>query len=218
MSNLTISNQLLSTINRYYSNDEITPELLSDEIRRIIDRKIIQLDSKQNTEWELLKNWNLLVDKVSSLGFHSVENMSYLNFPNFHASFQTKQSLNDIEINRNLVICISLLTNHYTYYYEYRHRVNLESGSLGLNKIIFFKESKFKTLMPSYNKIDLGGVIESIFQAYQYVSHFKLLTNWVSNHFPHTFSNFEENPRYSMYEYLFDNNTYDFDKVRNVFI
>jgi hypothetical protein len=169
-----------------------------DKIReKILDK--LEDKSKINEQWQAV------VREFRKLGVSNVENMSWINFPNLKASLDSDHEMEGIRVRKSLVVCISLLTPYYTYYYRYSHCVKLDVGCSELGYWIFQTDKGFSYLKPSVDVEFIASIIQANFPNYKFIDHYPLMINKIHGGLPFGFDKQYYSPAdFTYYQFLFD--------------
>lgn len=111
--------RLLQDIHLYYPVG--IPHLQEDypgfqKINGIVESKINSLQKKG-----VIKPWNTLIRELEqSIEFSYLEDQAYYQFPNLICQFDLGNSMcQEVKMGTKLVLALSLLTEHYTIFYQY---------------------------------------------------------------------------------------------------
>lgn len=186
--------ELLNVISGYYpitnQEDNLIKEIVSDKINHLEDRS----------------SFKLLCEDFETIG--SVEDFSYLQFPNRKLILEEIEDVGVYRIYKNFAVCISLLGPYYTFFYEYQFRVKNEKGFFLLSHICFLKDEKFKSIKKNFDLEKIDSMIKSRYPNHSYVNHYHLLMNEIDKGVP--FGQLDlEKKMHSMFLYLFDNVFFD---------
>jgi hypothetical protein len=202
--------ELLLQIHLYYpiglpnsANSYSGTKLIQDKVVE----KLEQLDNT-NTPW-----FKFSKDIESKVGKSIFFDYSFNQFPSYSCKIQLEKTSNiDFDISKNIVIELSLLTKHYTIFFndEYKNkRYQLDStGSNNSikNEIWYYKSCKIESEFKLADSFKL--VVKNYFPDYNFIEHDILFNCIVEGGLPFN-RNYDEvmpNQKFSVYEYLFDNN------------
>ncbi|NOS94740.1 MAG: hypothetical protein HOP30_22745 [Cyclobacteriaceae bacterium] len=198
MINLALFEELRSDIYKYYPIG--VPRLKTSQ-EDAIREKIVE---KMEDHSEVNVRWRKVINEFGKLGFSFVENMSPIEFPNLMASLDLNHEVEGIRIKKSVVVCISLLTPHYTYYYAYSHHVKLAVGYAPLGSVVFLNSKTYSSLKPAVNLSSIASPIEIYFTGYKFVDHYSLMINKILGGLPYGFDRDSIPSEYSYYQFLFD--------------
>lgn len=209
MINLEVFNELLWDIYKYYPIGEPRAKTKQeDEIRRIIV-------GKMKDQSEVNVQWRKVISEYRKLEFSLVENRYFIEFPNLMASLDLNHTVEGIKIQKSVVVCISLLTSYYTYYYTYSHWVKLDEGqgSAHLKPLIFLDDKSYSSLKPTVNLESIVSPIAIHFPGHKFVEHSVLMSNKIQGGVPYGFDRDLPPKEYSYYQFLFDS-----EQPQNIFL
>lgn len=191
--------ELLFDIHKYYPIGAPTIKTAhEDKIREKMVEKLEQ-ETKHDSHWQ-----NVL-RKFRKLGVSHVENMSYMHFPALKASLDSDHEMEGMRVRKSLVVCISLLTPFYTYFYRYSHCVKLDVGCSELGYWIFQNDKKFSSLKPSVDLEFVASIVQANFPNYKFIEHYLLMINKIHGGLPFGFDKQYYLPAdYTYYQFLFD--------------
>ncbi len=200
MIDLAIFTELRSDIYKYYPIG--VPGLKTsqeDAIKKIVVEKM-------NSQSEVNIQWKKVIDQYRKLEFSLVENRYFIHFPNLMVSLDLNHEVEGITVKKSLVVCISLLTPYYTFYFTYSHWIKLEEGQgfAFLGPLVFSEKKAFSSLKPAVNLESIMSPIEVNFPGYKFVDHYTLMINKLQGGLPYGFDRDLPPEKYSYYQFLFD--------------
>lgn len=185
---------LLAYLHKFYPIGMPLMNNWSEDISIIVSEKI-------HEKHQYSQNWISLRDGLRSYNL-VIRDLSFAQFPSLMLEIEEVESKSDILVYKNFVLCLSLLCPFYTYYYEYKHKVQLEKGLLPFNNIVFFSQENFKPLKNSVSLDKIDRLLNTHFPAYQFISHFELMMNSVIGGIPHGAIDAAK-PESSIFQFLF---------------
>jgi hypothetical protein len=209
MINLDVFNELRSDIYKYYPIG--VPGLKTSQ-EDAIREKIIE---KMKDQSEMNIQWRKVIGEYRKLGFSLVENRYFIEFPNLMASLDLNHDVEGITIKKSVLVCISLLTPYYTYYYTYSHWVKLDEGqgSAFLGPLVFSDRKSYSSLKPAVNLESIVSPIAIHFPSHKFVEHSVLMINKIQGGVPYGFDRDLPPKEYSYYQFLFDS-----EQPQNIFL
>lgn len=200
--------ELMSKIQMYYPigipimhNEFPGTKLIEEKIAH----KINNIDNK-NTNWA-----KFIKELKKATKEFDLHDYAYIQFPSYQCSIALKEETNDQNIfNRDIIINISMLTNHYTIYFQDYYRMNRYDSKLAGNtvikhQIVFMKIEKNE----AYVKIieNVKALVAKHFPDFTFLEHDFIFNTAVYGGYPRNrntrfLTNITE--RYSVFEYLFD--------------
>jgi adenylate kinase family enzyme len=214
--------ELLLKIHLYYPIGMM--QMQTEYPGRISFNKIIE--EKINAISNQVKNpWTISLEEIEkSVSEYKVYNYSFDQFPNYLCEIDLgKFETEETNINRKIVINLSLLTKHYTIFFidsykcfRYADKTKTDDSSDYFQyRIAYYHSSKEKNELQIIDS--LKKIIEKNFSKYEFVEHKILLNYEIDGGCPYDkIAEYRAFPdkKYSIYEYLFSDNI---DK-RNMFI
>jgi hypothetical protein len=135
-----------------------------------------------------------------------VLDLSYVQFPSLLAVVESVEHAGNINVNKNLVVCISLLCPFFTCFYQYQHKVQLDDKMLfPLNRVVFLSDKKLTGLKPNIDANIFENTVKSEFKDHSFLSHYYLMHNKIVGGLPFGLpqpSNFKV--EHSIYQFLFN--------------
>ena len=113
----------------------------------------------------------------------------------------------EVDLNYKLSVRISLLTNHYTVFFEELifHK-NLRAGSNQAVSMSFTVSSSIGHIANAENMVQtLKTIVESNFPDYKFVNHRLLFCRKIEGGYPHGADRNPFKKEFSLYNFLFDN-------------
>jgi len=220
----TIEDLLLKIIERYYKIDKnytIDEAYLSnrledydsrDDLKILVEDKINNIMDGNIPE----QNVKLSKDILEYFKRYEVRDENYLQFPNyaFNISFGRIRKCSTIDSTSNLRLVISLLTNHYTVFFEEVYLISglQQADDLSPGTMIDTSRRMVNVLSDynaayDYHKVyfnKLQDLMAEHFSHYQYIHHAILFNSTI-----HFGAPWGTSPgfNYTVYDYLFDSNS-----------
>jgi len=173
------------------------------QIEKIIENKI---NNEVNNPTSVFNHFiNEVNTEIKGL---KIENRSYYQFPNYIANISLKEQVNDIGIlKENMIICISLLADFYTIFFEEQFLIESKQ-KLRIQDKSSFHIYSFETFLDTENSpiVDIiKKKIASFFPDKKYVSHY-LIKNFIVGGFApygEEYSYELGQVKYSLFDFLF---------------
>lgn len=200
--------QLLKKIHEYYPIG--IPMLREEypgyaELRSKIEMKIQHLLDEDITPLSKLIN-----ELKANISFE-IEDFSHHQFPSYYFAINLKTSnTENVSCKKSLLVFISLLTNHYTFFFEdhydfYYKNKNLEYSKSLFTKVFYYSSFPLNENLNFLEKI-LHKIIPRFFEQYDFINHDLLFETKVIGGMtlvnPERYDPWKE---YSCFEYLFSN-------------
>lgn len=172
-----------------------------------LEKKVNQILAKENTSWVRL------VENVrQKFSLKPIFDYSYLQFPSYIMNLELKKNdSKEIEYTKSLVLNISLLVNYYTLFFEDIVKVKKGIDEKGLQNSPYFRIVYFNKCIDK-DCFEIAYIIkkisEEVFEEYKFIQHDLLLNNKVQGGNIYGDMRNEEFKEYSLYEYLFSNDSY----------
>jgi hypothetical protein len=207
---IKLKNELITRVHHFYPvgvEDFSSVYNGQKELLQIVENKI---DKEVNTTDS---EFNVFCEKLQdSLPDLKVENRIYYQFPNYVACVNLPPSeYKDIIHRANFVICISLLANYYTLYFEESYFFSSYKGAALVDKNLSlpsYNIHSFEMNEKLKNVIDVSSIkrtVESFFPVKKFISHF-LIKKWtMKGTVPYGELDDPQNNNnyYSIFEFLF---------------
>lgn len=192
------SEGLLRIIHKYYPIGVPHFAKWQEGIRSVIENKI-RGGSDQR------KRWDSLILQLRDKGM-VVQDLSFLQFPNLMCFVENLETISNIQIKKNFVICASLLCPYYTCYFEYKVGVQVKGGVLPFGSMVFFSSAGYDSLKISASITEISNLFGSQFPEYTMIGHYDLMMFKVQGGVPYgEDSSHNGNLEHSIYQYLFYN-------------
>jgi hypothetical protein len=186
---------LLNSIHHYYPIGVPRLPGRHDLAAEIISKKLEQ-------GGELEKNWKNLMGDLKIVN-EKFSNYSFIQFPSLIAVAEKPTEHGNILATSSFVLCVSLLTPYYTYFFQYGHSIK---SIVNFNKITFFKNGQFDTFKFSVDVTKIDDAVKKYFPNYQFIDHYYLMVNNIIGGVPYGKSdNYADGKTpYSLYQFLFN--------------
>jgi len=151
---------------------------------------------------------------------HLVFVENYKQFPNYAISIELlKREFAEIDIVYNLKLRVSLLTNHFTAFYEeisfHKNSSNMLSKFMPVKLHLISSIAKIADRDGDYLSL-LVNAVEKCLLGYKFVSHYLLFNTTIEIGTPHGLDEFTpKSGGYPIYAFLFDN---EYNSMDNVYI
>lgn len=189
---------ILKALQKYYPLGLPETEGGYDDIRKIIKTKL-------NGEHPIMNDWVKFIEELKSETPHWVDDCYYFQYPDLMVIIENKVVIEGIEVNKRLIISLSLLCPIFTYFYEYSHSVKRQtSGALILGGTYFLKDENYENFKIDIDLEVVNKLIIKYFPDYSFAYHLALTYNEISGGFPIGESHGSDK-KYNLYQYLFNN-------------
>jgi len=183
--------------NSFYKGYHDLTNIITEKINRLIAGDTPQVCTE-------------LLDKIKqALPNYTVETSYHRQFPNYAIEIELpKKEYPEIHLLYHLKLRISLLTNHYTLFFEETalHQ-NIKGGLSGQIPLRSIAVSSILVNLPESEQmvIALKEILRKIFPDYHFVSHRLLMSRKIKGGYPHGADHNPYNDEFSIYNFLFDN-------------
>lgn len=179
-----------------------------DKIKNIIEKKIEGLLSKQGP-------WQLFLDAIIKEHGENINDISPFPFPAYNLKIPLADEKQDLYIlKRYLCIDVSLISKHYTIYFEDFYSFSeykYEGAPLGKIyvhfHVLFYKTMTTESFKQSANKAN--DYIRQCFPEYQFASHNILFNYKVDNLLPYEAGDIYNGRVFSLYDFTMSNHYYN---------
>lgn len=189
------ANDLLKYVHSSYPVGMPSITNWSPAVKAIVSEKIDGRSFSAN-------KWKSVVTKLRGEGMQ-IEDLSYMQFPSLSLVIEQVSKNENLSIHKNFVIHLSLLCPFYTCYFEYKHKVNIGSGLLPLNSVVFYSSTRFDMLKCSVSRSHVLAILENEFPQYEFFDHYTLMLNNVCGCYPYGIDAVSDQADYSLFQLLF---------------
>lgn len=177
------------------------------EISQIVAKKIDQITNNETTEWACFLNDSRLHNKTVE-----VDDLSYFQFPSYTLEIPlTLNTFDNLTITKNIIVSVSLLTDHYTIFFEdrfiYRQMPNDLSRYKGAFSVVYFVSNTNQSYIKLLEIIKRD--LKKHFSSFTFVPHSLLMSTIIEGGIPYKkFDDYLDDRarKFSMYEFLFNSN------------
>ena len=176
------------------------------DIKKIIGKKI---DALTDTNTFYIKPFDDLFNHLKEgVSNFEIWRQPYFQFPNYIISFQLPSKYlneNKVELRQSLVVCISLLVDYYTVFFEEVYYFLEFGNKKPSSHTIHFYEST-SSLKILFDLEFINNSIVKYFPQKKFMSHYFLKNYKIKGYTPYGITEIPDNGSsyYSFYEFLFD--------------
>lgn len=191
-------------ISTFYTIGNKPIDSTKSPVSKVVEEKINNLVLNE-TNHGYLKSWSQLISELSLSNKGTINNMSYLQYPNLKLSIVDKEiKFDKYLITKKTHLIISLLCPLYTFYHELCSSFVSAKGHVNIGSVIFLKENLFETEDSSIQ--DITKVITKYFEEHNFVYHLDIFNATFAGEPPWGVIDLDKN-HFSAHDYLFDFST-----------